>query len=117
MTDPNTNRSVDDGLAPIGAQFPLSRPVLDVPHGDDANVSIPSAFGLRFFRPTDELAAMVLPSFRYSIERQVAVTDDGTETPLITAAEPVEKTTTGYSDGGKPRGEEFRIDFTGDFEQ
>lgn len=117
MTELNSNRSIDNDLAPIGAQFPLARPVLAVPPGVNVVDSTPSAFGLRFFQPTDDIATMSLPSFRYSSERQVAVADDGTKVPLIMTVEAAEKTTTGYSDGGKPRGEEFRIDFVGDFER
>lgn len=110
MTSARFGRRQGGDLVPVGYRFPLVRSILEPP-AESAAGSGPEPFGLRFFRPA--VAEDALPSFRYSRELQVAMTADGA-TPLIASSSAPEKTTTG--NGGSPRGEEFRIDFAGDYE-
>lgn len=100
-----------DGLVPVGYRFPLARPVFDLPAADRVPESAPVPFGVRFFRPTGKVEDMCPVPYRYSAGLQVAVTDDGTDTPLITLPEAADKkTTTGNQDGQVGRGEEFTFD-------
>lgn len=98
---------------PVGYRFPLAQPVFDLPAAEDVPDSAPEPFGLRFFRPSGKVEDMCPIPYRYQPELQVAVTDDGTDTPLITLPDAADKkTTTGTSDGHVPRGEEFTFDRT-----
>lgn len=110
MTTPTIGRPAGGGLVPVGYQFPLARPIFDLPSADDLADSAPAPYGIRFFRPAGDVQDMVPIPYRYNAELQVAVTDDGTDTPLIDLAERLEPTTTGTSDGRHPRGEDFRTD-------
>lgn len=101
-------------LAPVGSQFPLARPVLDLPSAEHVPDSAPRPFGLRFFRPVGDLRDVAPVAYRYSPALQVAVTDDGTDTPLITLPIAWERTTTGITDGKRPGIEEFTMDYCGD---
>lgn len=114
MTAPALDRPARGGLAPVGYQFPLARPVFDVPSADDVPESAPEPFGMRFFRPTGDVQDMAPIPYRYSAELQVAVTDDGTKTPLITLPTAWDRTTTGSADGKGPNVEEFKMDYAGD---
>lgn len=110
MTAPALDRPAS-GLAPVGYQFPLARPVFDLPPADDVPDSAPEPFGLRFFRPVNTVAEMAPVPYRYSSARQVAVTDDDTDTPLVTTIEAWDKTTSGSADGKGPNIEEWTMDY------
>jgi hypothetical protein len=69
---------------------------------------------MRFFRPAGPVEDMEPVPYRYSTALQVAVTDDGTETPLVTTIEAWDRTTTGEQDGHKGPSEEFKMDYCGD---
>lgn len=101
-------------LAPLGSQFPLARPVFDPPAAEDVPDSSPRPFGLRFFRPVGDVRVCAPVAYRYSPALQVAVTDDGTDTPLISLPIAWDRTTTGMTDGNKPGIEEFTMDHCGD---
>lgn len=112
-TPTHADRPTAEGLIPVGYRFPLARPTFDLPPADDVPESTPEPFGLRFFRPTGRVDDMCPIPYRYDTALQVAVTNDGTNTPLITLPEGADKkTTTGTSDGSVGRGEEFTFDQT-----
>lgn len=102
-----------NGLAPVGYQFPLARSAFDLPSADDVPESAPEPFGMRFFRLTGLVADMASVPYRYSRALQVAVTDDGTGTPLVTTIEAWDHTTTGEQDGNKGPSEEWKMDYGG----
>jgi putative ATP-grasp target RiPP len=108
------DRSARNGLAPIGSQFPLARPVFDLPSADDVPASAAEPFGMRFFRPVAPVQDMSPVPYRYNAVLQVAVTDDGTDTPLITLPIAWDRTTTGGADGNGPGVEEWTMDYAGD---
>ncbi|MPZ67658.1 MAG: hypothetical protein GEU83_19920 [Pseudonocardiaceae bacterium] len=101
-------------LGPVGSQFPLARAVFNLPPADDVPDSAPRPFGLRFFRLVGDVRDCAPVAYRYSSALQVAVTDDGTDTPLITLPIAWERTTTGMTDGKGPGIEEFTMDHCGD---
>lgn len=111
MTAPGLDRSVDDGLVPSGYQFPLGRPIFDLPPADDVDDFAPAPYGLRHFHPAGDVTSMSPIPYRYDADLQLAVTDDESMTPLIALSHaPDQKTTTGNSDGSVGRGEEFTFD-------
>jgi len=110
-----SNRRTGLGLAPVGHQFPLGRPKFEPPPADEVDDSALLPFGIRFFRSAAPVDSGPPTPYRYDPEQQLAVAIDRPHTPLIDlpmAAD--ERTTTGHSDGGKPRGEEFMFDRTDD---
>ncbi|MGH3610508.1 MAG: hypothetical protein ACRDRD_20835 [Pseudonocardiaceae bacterium] len=115
MTLPaHLDRPTHTGLVPVGYRFPLARPVFDLPASEEVPDSAPQPFGMRFFRPAGEVHDMAPIPYRYSTALQVAVTDDDTDTPLITLPIAWERTTTGITDGKGPGIEEFTMDYCGD---
>ena len=108
-----SGRLTSDGLVPVGYQFPLARPIFDLPRTDEVDDAAPEPYGMRFFRPAGRVNDMHPIPHRYDAELQLAVTDDETATPLISLPyAPDEKTTTGNTDGSVGRGEEFTFDKT-----
>lgn len=102
------------GLAPVGSQFPLARPVSNLSPAESVPDSALQPFGLRFFRLAGDVRYVVPVAYRYSHALQVAVTDDGTDTPLISLPIAWERTTSGMTDGKSPGIEEFTMDYCGD---
>lgn len=101
-------------LTPAGHRFALRRPTFDVPSSDPVPETAPEPFGVRFFEPAVAVDGLKPIPHRYSTELQVAVTDDGTDTPLVTTIESWDRTTTGQLDGNKQPQEEFTMDYCGD---
>jgi putative ATP-grasp target RiPP len=104
----------DSGLVPTGSRFALARPLFDFPNTQSAPDMAPQPFGMRFFRPAGEVRDMAPVPYRYCATRQLAITDDDTETPLISLPIAWERTTTGMTDGKTPGVEEFTMDYCGD---
>ncbi len=114
MTLTQLDGSARAELAPVGSQFPLARPVFDHPPAEHVPDSAARPFGLRFFRPVGDVRDSAPVAYRYSPALQVAVSDDGTDTPLITLPIAWERTTSGITDGKNPGIEEFTMDYCGD---
>lgn len=107
MTAPTVDRTNED-LASVRHRFPLSRPAQDVPAADAVPDIAAEPFGVRFFRAVNTVDELLPCSYVYDVVRQVAVSDDADRTPVILLPNAAERTTTGHTDGSKPRGEEFR---------
>ncbi|MGH3783617.1 MAG: putative ATP-grasp-modified RiPP [Pseudonocardiaceae bacterium] len=81
MTSTENTWFFDDPLAPVSAQFPLTRPGLATAD----NTESPSAaetrpFGLRHVRAMPE---PVVPAYDYCHEQQVSVADDDNGEPMV----------------------------------
>ncbi len=93
----------------VESRFPLTRTRTVSGGGVDPETQ-PSPvrpFGLRFFRATDAPGDWLGVPFRYCERRQVAVTDDGTDEPMLSRIMSWDHTTTGNLDGN----EEWKLDY------
>jgi putative ATP-grasp target RiPP len=109
MTTTETMRFYDDPLAPVSAQFPLTRPGLATVD----NTETPSAldtrpFGLRHVRAMPE---PVIPAYAYSHDQQVSVSDDGSETPMVKLSPNMEWSSITNNDGDEGPSEDWGNDF------
>lgn len=113
MTTTETMRFYDDPLAPVSAQFPLTRPG---PATVD-NTEAPSApetrpFGLRHVRVMPE---QVVPAYAYSHDQQVSVADDGSEEPMVRLSLNMEWSSITDNDGDEGPSEDWGNDFMPDY--
>ena len=103
-------RFYEDPLAPVSAQFPLTRPGLaeadnmEAPSGPDTR-----PFGLRHVRPMPE---PTVPRYTYSHEQQqVSGADDGSETPMVEKSPNMEWSSVTDNDGDEGPSEDWGNDF------
>ncbi|UJW32647.1 putative ATP-grasp-modified RiPP [Saccharothrix sp. AJ9571] len=102
-------RFYDDPLAPVSAQFPLTRPGLaevdsiEGPSGPDTR-----PFGLRHVRP---LPAPKVPAYTYSHVQQVSVAPDGSEQPMVELTPNAEWSSITDNDGDEGASEDWGNDF------
>src|SRR5437588_10602107 len=87
----------DDPLAPVSAQFPLTRPGLaTVDNTEEPSAPETRPFGLRHVQVMPEL---VIPAYKYSHDQQVSVSDDDNETPMVQLSPNMEWSSISDSDG------------------
>ncbi|RZS37814.1 putative ATP-grasp target RiPP [Herbihabitans rhizosphaerae] len=108
----DTEQFYDDPLAPVSAQFPLTRPGLATVDNTDA----PSApetrpFGLRNVRAMPE---PIVPPYEYSHDQQVSVSDDDSETPMVKLSPNMEWSSITDNDGDEGPSEDWGNDFAPD---
>ncbi|WP_075741610.1 MULTISPECIES: putative ATP-grasp-modified RiPP [Actinoalloteichus] len=106
-------RFYDDPLAPVSAQFPLTRPGLAaVDNPEAASGPATRPFGLRHIRAMPE---QVVPAYAYSHEQQVSVADDGSEIPMVTLSPNMEWSSISDNDGDEGPSEDWGNDFAPDY--
>ena len=105
-------RFADDPLAPVSAQFPLTRPGLaavdntGAPSGPDTR-----PFGLRFVGVMPEPQ---VPAYEYSHDQQVSVAADGSGEPMVRRSPTVEWSTKTDNDGDEGPSEDYGNDYAPD---
>ncbi|MGH3633496.1 MAG: hypothetical protein ACRDTS_05225 [Mycobacterium sp.] len=112
MTTVETMRFYADPLAPVSAQFPLTRhglATVDNTEGPSAPQTRP--FGLRHVRTMPE---PVIPAYQYSHDQQVSVSGDGSEEPMVRRSPPMEWSSITDNDGDEGPSEDWGNDFTPD---
>lgn len=108
----DTTGFYDDPLAPVSAQFPLTRPGLATVDNTEA----PSApetrpFGLRHVRVLPE---PTVPAYAYSHDQQVSISEDGSETPMVKLSPNMEWSSITDNDGDEGPSEDWGNDFAPD---
>jgi putative ATP-grasp target RiPP len=99
----------DDPLAPVSAQFPLTRPALAVVDNTDRpSRDETRRFGLRHVRVMPE---HVIPPYVYCHDQQVSVSSDGSATPMVRISPNMEWSSITDNDGDEGPSEDWGNDF------
>ena len=113
MTTTEVIRFYDDPLAPVSAQFPLTRSGMaavdntDVPSGPDTRPFI--------LRHVGAIPEPAVPAYEYSHSQQVSVAPDGSGEPMVRRSPTMEWSTKTDNDGDEGPSEDYGNDYAPDY--